>query len=69
MITEPNIAPAAAASTCGCQTGSQAATATATTPAPAAPPCCGTAHAAAEAGACCDPNARSEAVAAGASCC
>jgi thioredoxin reductase len=32
-------------------------------------PCCGTSQAAAQAGACCDPGARAEAVAAGASCC
>ena len=32
-------------------------------------PCCGTAHAAEQAGACCDPAAKTEAVATGASCC
>jgi hypothetical protein len=35
----------------------------------AATPCCGTPQAAASAGACCEPAARAEAVAAGASCC
>jgi hypothetical protein len=35
----------------------------------AADPCCGTADAAQRAGACCDPAAKSEAVATGATCC
>jgi thioredoxin reductase len=39
------------------------------TDAPNAAPCCGTAQAAADANACCDPQAKTEAVAAGASCC
>lgn len=34
-----------------------------------AQPCCGTSEAAAEAGACCAPAAKSEAVTAGSSCC
>jgi thioredoxin reductase len=37
--------------------------------APSSDPCCGTAQAAADANACCDPQAKTDAVAAGASCC
>jgi glycine/D-amino acid oxidase-like deaminating enzyme len=58
---------------CGSATDPTATTTTTTTtvarPADTAGPCCGTAEAAAEAGACCDPTAKAEAIDAGTSCC
>jgi hypothetical protein len=57
----------ATGSGCGC--GSAPAATVEATPAPAASPCCGTAEGAAKAGACCDPTAKTDALAAGASCC
>lgn len=52
----------------GCCESAPAATSTVEA-APAASTCCGTAEAAQTAGACCDPVAKTEAVASGAGCC
>jgi hypothetical protein len=65
MDTETRTTPVGP--TCGCHPA--AAAATSRPDGPAATPCCGTARSAADAGACCDPTARTAAVSAGASCC
>ncbi|MEU2627429.1 hypothetical protein [Kitasatospora sp. NPDC007106] len=68
-MTEPTAPAPAARSTAGCcgtKSDAPAATVEVET---AATPCCGTAKDAAEAGSCCAPAAKSEAVAAGAGCC
>jgi hypothetical protein len=64
-ITDVTVTPPASASGCGC--GSHAATSSSSTPIVAT--CCGTKEAANTSGACCDPVAKKDAVAAGASCC
>jgi len=57
-----------ATSTCGCGGRTAATEVTPRAGQPAAAPCCGTADNAAAAGACCDPAAKSDALAAGARC-
>ncbi len=68
--TTTAVGPATSEASCGCHTpAATAAGSTAAAVPTGAGPCCGTGQAPAEAGACCAPAAKTQAVAARASCC
>jgi len=69
VMTNPTTNSTEAAPATGSSCGCGSAPASAALAPVAAEPCCGTSQGAARAGACCDPAAKTEAVAAGASCC